>query len=526
MIAEFGAAKITFPVTIDYRAQSLSRSIVVYTQINEFCNVLQVTVSHMKGRLMHPRIVQGGMGIGVSGWHLARKVSLAGELGTVSGAGIWLVMARRLQDGDQGGHYRRALAEFPDQAMAQSILKRYFLPDGRQGKKYREVPIMRLRLKNGSQQGPLSEHLENLMVTAGFAEVWLAKEGQPGVVAINLLEKIQLSLLPILYGAMIASVDYVLIGAGLPAQIPEALDLLAQHRPARYLITVEGSQSHDQFAAAFDPKRFLIAAPLHRPFFFPIISISLVATILDRRKGGRIDGWIIEGPTAGGHNAPPRSKKLGPDGEPEYGPKDEADLAQISALGLPFYLAGSYGGPEQLAKALELGAVGIQVGSIFALSRDAGILPEIRNAVLDQWRGGGVTVRTNPRSSPSGYPFKEVDLAGTVTDDNVVRQLICDIGALRTPYRQDNGLLGYRCPAEPLDDFLTKGGKIEKTGGARCVCNGLFATTGCGQVRPDGSCEPALVTLGTDVRFLHDLDRDYGAEDALDYLRTPVSDPS
>ena len=110
-----------------------------------------------KGRLMHPRIVQGGMGIGVSGWHLARKVSLAGELGTVSGAGIWLVMARRLQDGDQGGHYRRALAEFPDQAMAQSILKRYFLPDGRQGKKYREVPIMRLRLKNGSQQGPLSE---------------------------------------------------------------------------------------------------------------------------------------------------------------------------------------------------------------------------------------------------------------------------------------------------------------------------------------------------------------------------------
>jgi hypothetical protein len=32
--------------------------------------------------------------------------------------------------------------------------------------------------------------------------------------------------------------------------------------------------------------------------------------------------------------------------------------------------------------------------------------------------------------------------------------------------------------------------------------------------------------LGTDVRFLHDLDRDYGAEDALDYLRTPVSHPS
>jgi hypothetical protein len=32
--------------------------------------------------------------------------------------------------------------------------------------------------------------------------------------------------------------------------------------------------------------------------------------------------------------------------------------------------------------------------------------------------------------------------------------------------------------------------------------------------------------LGTDVRFLNDLDRDYGAEDALDYLRTQVPNPS
>ena len=56
--------------------------------------------------------------------------------------------------------------------------------------------------------------------------------------------------------------------------------------------------------------------------------------------------------------------------------------------------------------------------------------------------------------------------------------------------------------------------------------NSLFATTGCGQVRPDGSCEPPLVTLGTDIRFLNHLDRDYGAEDALDYLRTQVSNPT
>lgn len=40
-------------------------------------------------------------------------------------------------------------------------------------------------------------------------------------------------------------------------------------------------------------------------------------------------------------------------------------------LGLPFWLAGSYASPEGLEKAYELGAVGIQAGSIFALSRES-----------------------------------------------------------------------------------------------------------------------------------------------------------
>ena len=60
-----------------------------------------------------PRIIQGGMGAAVSSWQLAKAVSLRGQLGVVSGTGIDSVLVRRLQDGDPGGHLRRAMAAFP-----------------------------------------------------------------------------------------------------------------------------------------------------------------------------------------------------------------------------------------------------------------------------------------------------------------------------------------------------------------------------------------------------------------------------
>ena len=71
-----------------------------------------------------PKIIQGGMGAGVSDWKLARAVSLKGQIGVVSGTALDLILVRRLQNGDAGGHMRRALAAFPDQAMAQRICSR------------------------------------------------------------------------------------------------------------------------------------------------------------------------------------------------------------------------------------------------------------------------------------------------------------------------------------------------------------------------------------------------------------------
>ena len=78
-----------------------------------------------------PTIIQGGMGVAVSGWPLARAVSRLGQLGVVSGTGLAFVLARRLQLGDPGGELRHALARFPFPGMAARVLADYFIPGGK-----------------------------------------------------------------------------------------------------------------------------------------------------------------------------------------------------------------------------------------------------------------------------------------------------------------------------------------------------------------------------------------------------------
>ena len=160
------------------------------------------------------------MGVGVSGWPLARAVSLSGQLGVVSGTALAVVLARRLQLGDPGGELRRALAHFPFPLMANRILADHFIPGGKSPlSPFKLTPMPTLRPRPA---------LVELTVVSNFVEVFLAKEGHAGPVGINYLEKIQLPTLPSLYGAMLAGVDYVLMGAGIPRAIPGVLDLLAR----------------------------------------------------------------------------------------------------------------------------------------------------------------------------------------------------------------------------------------------------------------------------------------------------------
>jgi NAD(P)H-dependent flavin oxidoreductase YrpB (nitropropane dioxygenase family) len=163
------------------------------------------------------------------------------------------------------------------------------------------------------------------------------------------------------------------------------------------------------------------------------------------------------------------------------------------------------------------------VGTLFALCSESGLREDLRAQALARALEGTLEVRTNPLSSPSGYPFKEAQLPGTLTDPEVMerRRTVCDIGALRTLYRQEDGGLGYRCPAEPVEHYLRKGGAAEETEGRRCLCNALTATVDVGQVRPrDGYTEPPLLTLGSDLRFLREVTsgEPYTAADAIAYL--------
>lgn len=469
----------------------------------------------------HPTIIQGGMGVGVSSGRLARAVARAGQLGVVSGTASAVTQARRLAVGDPGGHVRRALDAFPYPEVAERVRTRYLDVAASQDGTARFPSI-----PQPSLDPPAA--LTELTVVGNFIEVWLAKEGHDGLVGINYLEKIQLPTLASLYGALLAGVDYVLMGAGIPARIPALLDELSEHRAVTMPVTVEGSERGQQHQIAFDPATISGAADrpeLMRPRFLAIVASSTMATFLARNASGSPDGFVIELPTAGGHNAPPRGKlTLDDAGAPVYGPRDAVTLEDIAALGLPYWLAGGYATPERLTEALEAGAQGIQVGTAFAFCDESGLDPELRASGLRRALDGSASVRTDPRASPTGYPFKILETEATVSEPDTYgqRPRLCDLGYLRVPYVRPEGKIGYRCAAEPEDDFVRKGGQLEDTTDRRCLCNALVSTIGLGQQRADGYVEAPLLTAGDDVagleRFVPQGAARYSATDVLDHL--------
>jgi NAD(P)H-dependent flavin oxidoreductase YrpB (nitropropane dioxygenase family) len=469
-----------------------------------------------------PMVIQGGMGIGVSNWQLARAVSKRGQLGVVSGTCIDSLLVRRLQDGDPGGHMRRAMERFPLPDVSADALLRYFAPNGdRGGKPYKLLSMWKESMTKTRLQ---------ITMLASFVEVYLAKEGHGGVVGINLLTKVQMPNLATLYGAMLAGVDYVLMGAGIPKDIPAVLDAFARHLPACMRFDVEGADRNSVHELHFDPaehfpvEQFPDGPPaLRRPKFLPIVSSHSLATMLSRKSAGAIDGFVVEGPTAGGHNAPPRGRtEYNELGEPIYGERDEADLSEMRALGLPFWLAGGVASPEALREARENGAAGVQIGTLFAYADESGLEPELKARVLDEVRRGGINVKTDAKASPTGFPFKvvELDETNSVPEQYEARPRVCDLGYLRTAFVRPDGRTDYRCPAEPVDTYVKKGGAIEDTVGRKCLCNSLFANIGHAQLR-EGGVERALLTSGNDftpVARMLELRDHYSADDALDYL--------
>ncbi len=498
----------------------------------------------MDSRIKLPRIIQGGMGIGVSGWKLARAVSKYGQLGVVSGVGIDSLLARRLQNGDQDGTLRRAMEAFPYKDVVKRVLKRYLNNGEHQtSSPYRLVPRPSLDCD------PLRSELT---VLANFVEVTLAKEGHDGLIGINYMEKLQMTTPAAVYGAMLAKVDYILMGAGIPSEIPQLIEDFSKGKVGKITVQIAGGE-HDQKTGEMhtdassgetaspgsraqkeshearvylDPQLSFHDTPqLAKPVFLAIISSSSLANFLFRNPATRPDGFIIESHTAGGHSARPRGKmNLDESGQPIYGQRDEVDLAQLLELKLPFWLAGAKANHQSLQEAISQGAAGIQVGSAFALSQESEILPQIKEDIIESYLSDAMAIHADPEASPTGFPIKIARLKNTLSDIGIYkrRDRICDVGYLRTPFLDRKGKIRYRCPAEPIEDYIQKGGDPKEVKNKVCLCNGLMATIGLGQSRKDGYSEPPVVTIGQDLSFLKDLvsrfGKKYYAKDVIDYL--------
>ncbi len=500
------------------------------------------------------QLIQGGMGVYVSNWRLARAVSRekpGTTAGTISGTGLDVVYVRMLQLGDTGGHIRRALAAFDAQfgvTIGKKIITRYYIEGGKKPRsRFKNAPRQIVRTRDGSDIVPLphpegaavtltlNEEIIELLIATGYAEVWLAKEGHSGNIFINFLKKIELPLIYTMYGAMLAGVDGVVVGAGNPEGLPAVCSRLSRHETVTTDLLVLYREAGESFQVPFDPRQVaggnLTRQALKRPAFLAIVSLEGLVQALAKSPSEAPDGFIIEHHTAGGHNASPQGPlKKDDKGQPVYGPLDEPDLLAIRQVGLPFWLAGGYGSREKLLQAQSAGATGVQVGTVFALTEESGMKAAFRTAILNAIREADDEpdlVRTSS-FSPTGFPFKVVQLEGTLSDDQVFtnRRKVCDIGLLQQfglakPAANGERRLFQRCPAAPINGFVRKRGLLHNAEGRRCLCNGLLATVGLGQVDTQEAAgeEPAIVTLGNHLdgiqRLSHHGQNPYWVQDVV-----------
>ena len=492
--------------------------------------------------LKHIKLIQGGMGVYVSNWRLARAVAMErpGETaGTVSGTALDVVYVRLLQLGDPGGHVLRAFEAF-DRLFAleigRRVYDRYFIEGGKDpSARFKAAPLQIPRSQSGRAgfRAPTGNHtierlgldaeVVELIIVTAFAEVWLAKEGHSANVFINFLNKVELPLVYAMYGAMLAGVDGVVVGAGNPDGLPAICSRLAKHEAIARNLSVLYRDTGEEFVLSFDPRQVAdgkcAQTPLKRPAFLAIASLQDLVKALAASESEPPDGYIIEHHTAGGHNAGPvgplQKDELG---QPVYGNKDEPDLEIIRQVGMPFWLAGGYGSHEKLEQALAAGATGVQVGTLFALAEESGMRPEYRLAILNEVKkgtGDESLVRTT-LFSPTGFPFKVVQLGDTLASSHVFedRHRVCDLGLLQQlglgkPSADGSRTLFQRCPAGPIEAYIGARGLESNTSQRRCLCNGLVSCVGLGQTRGQGEPyeEPAIVTLGNHLEGVRRLSR-------------------
>jgi NAD(P)H-dependent flavin oxidoreductase YrpB (nitropropane dioxygenase family) len=432
-----------------------------------------------------PRLIQAGMGVHISSARLANATSRLGALGVVSGVGLRHTVIEEVRSGDQEAI--ETAARFPLARYVEELLA--YAPGG--AKHRRPAPLDDPDPRRGARAKRLS-------VICAYVEVMRARAGHRGKVGINVMWKCALTVLPTIYGAMLAGVDALLCGAGVPMELPDIVLRIRAGEDLAYL-PLSGTGTHVRLEIARDRPAPLIEN-LRPPRMIPVLSnFAFPKRILDvweREYGGeRPFAFVLENHLAGGHNAPPRNKS-------EFGDLDNIDhyFEKVQALGVPVYVAGALrrgGTRADLEEWIGRGAYGLQVGSRFALCEESGLRPDLKEQVIARNARGETEVVTDRRLSPTGYPFKHVPLPNTLSDPAVQgrRRRICNRGYLLqshfTPRPDGTVRETYVCPAMPERQYLRLGGEAGEMEGRVCLCNALLSTAGF-----YSDTEAPLVTLG------------------------------
>ena len=429
-----------------------------------------------------PRLIQAGMGARISGALLANTTSRLGALGVVSSVGLRHIIVDEIRAGNPESieiGLTFPVARYIDELMQ-------FAPGGK--KNSCRAPM--------DDPNPLKSDLpKRLSTICSFIEVARAKRGHGGVVGINVMWKAALTALPSIYGAMLAGVDALLCGAGVPMELPDIARHIRDNSDLEYS-PLQGTGTHVSLKIAqddttrilgrFTPPRMI---PILSNFAFP----KRIMNVWDREyNGAKPSAFVLENHAAGGHNAPPRNKV-------SFADEDElvSYFAKVRDLGVPVYVAGCGSTRREFLDWIDRGAYGMQVGSRFALCEESGLRMDLKQAVIRQNAAGGADVLTSDRLSSTGYPFKYVSMPETLSDNGVymARKRICNKGYLMQSHFTTTADGSVKetliCAAMPQEQYVKLGGNPEDTVDRRCLCNALLATAGLGDPN-----EPAIVTLG------------------------------
>lgn len=274
---------------------------------------------------------------------------------------------------------------------------------------------------------------------AVYEEISLSK-ASGGFAGLNIMVALIKSYADSVRAAIDSGADFIISGAGLPLNLPSI-------------------------------------QPPKDTALIPIVSSTRALKLICKKwekLGYRPDAVVLEGPLAGGHlGFKPEEIELESNKLENLLPpvKDEA----MKHGDIPVIVAGGIYTHDDIARFMEMGADGVQMGTRFLATDECSATTEYKQAVIDA-KDSDIVIADTP-ASPCGLPFRVIKQAPMVAFPD--REPKCNKGYVLT--RDDEGKF-TRCPARANNvDYF-------------CICNGLLSSAGYNTDK-----EKPLYTVGTNA---------------------------